>query len=71
MQWSFSSQGQVLSFQGSAQEDNRPKTGFESLASTGLVTLTTREALESDHKSYPSAPQVSYGFIEYFNFLSE
>lgn len=63
MQWSFSNKGsalpQLLSFQGAQEE--KPKTGFDSLASTGLVTLTT-EAFDSDHKSYP-APHVSYGFL--------
>ncbi|KAL8041790.1 hypothetical protein ABFX02_09G006700 [Erythranthe guttata] len=58
MQWSFSNKGssavpQLLSFQG-GQEDNsnKLKTGFDSLTSTGLVTVTTRESFESEHKSY-------------------
>ncbi|KAL3835286.1 hypothetical protein ACJIZ3_010022 [Penstemon smallii] len=58
MQWSFSNKGsspQCLSFN-SAQEEN-PKTGFNSLASTGLVNITTTEAFDSDHKSYPGIVQ--------------
>nr|QZL14042.1 jasmonate ZIM-domain protein 3 [Mentha canadensis] len=56
MQWSFSSKSsalpQLLSFH-SAQEE-RPKTGFESLASSGLITLTT-DAFDSSHKQYPAS----------------
>lgn len=63
MQWSFSNNisthPQYLSFKG-AQED-RPKTGFDSLASTGLVTITTTEAVDSSHRSYSGVGQVCYG----------
>ncbi|KAK6123616.1 hypothetical protein DH2020_042648 [Rehmannia glutinosa] len=57
MQWSFSKKGSapphLLSFHG-VQEEN-PKTGFDSLTSTGLVTLTTTQAFDSELKSYPAA----------------
>ncbi|KAI3454354.1 hypothetical protein Pfo_011017 [Paulownia fortunei] len=57
MQWSFSNKvsalPQLLSFQGAQEE--KPKTGFDSLASTGLMTLATTEAFDSEHKSYPVA----------------
>ncbi|XP_057804193.1 protein TIFY 6B-like [Salvia miltiorrhiza] len=57
MQWSFSNKGsalpQLLSFQG-AQEDKQPKTGFNSLASSGLVTLTT-DVFDSDHSQFPAS----------------
>ncbi|MCD7454330.1 hypothetical protein HAX54_024342 [Datura stramonium] len=53
MQWSFSNNSsghpQYLSFKG-AQED-KPKIGFDSLASTGLVTITTTEAVDSSHRT--------------------
>ena len=62
MQWSFSNKGSalpnLLSFQG-GQEDKQPKTGFNSLASSGLVTLTT-DVFESSHRQFP-ASQVGYG----------
>ncbi|KAL0441166.1 UNVERIFIED_CONTAM: protein TIFY 6B [Sesamum radiatum] len=47
MQWSFSNCGsapQLLSFQ--AAQEEKPKTGFDSLTSTGLVTVTTTEAAQ-------------------------
>ncbi|KAK4394899.1 protein TIFY 6B [Sesamum angolense] len=47
MQWSFSNCGsapQLLSFQ--AAQAEKPKTGFDSLTSTGLVTVTTTEAAQ-------------------------
>ncbi|XP_011072018.1 protein TIFY 6B isoform X1 [Sesamum indicum] len=47
MQWSFSNSGsapQLLSFQ--AAQEEKPKTGFDSLTSTGLVTVTTTEAAQ-------------------------
>ncbi|KAK6148228.1 hypothetical protein DH2020_019140 [Rehmannia glutinosa] len=57
MQWSFSKKGSapphLLSFHGVQEEI--PKTGFDSLTSTGLITLTTTEAFDSEHKSYPAA----------------
>lgn len=53
MQWSFpnkvSALPQLLSFQ-----EEKPKTGFDSLASTGLVTITTTD---SEHKSYSDVVQ--------------
>ncbi|XP_016439110.2 protein TIFY 6B-like isoform X1 [Nicotiana tabacum] len=59
MQWSFSNNisthPQYLSFK-AAQED-RPKTGFDSLASTGLVTITTTEAVDSSHRPYSGVTQ--------------
>ncbi|KAG8378674.1 hypothetical protein BUALT_Bualt07G0009900 [Buddleja alternifolia] len=55
MQWSFSNKSsshpQLLSF----QEEKQSKTGFDSLTSTGLVSLTTTEAFDPDHKSYPAS----------------
>ncbi|KAK4428155.1 protein TIFY 6B [Sesamum alatum] len=47
MQWSFSNSSsapQLLSFQ--AAQEEKPKTGFDSLTSTGLVTVTTTEAAQ-------------------------
>ncbi|KAI3464183.1 hypothetical protein Pfo_020846 [Paulownia fortunei] len=59
MHWSFSNKAsalpQCLSFQGAQEE--KPKTGFDSLVSTGLVTITTTEAFDSDHKSYSGVMQ--------------
>lgn len=59
MQWSFSNDvsahPQYLSFK-SAQED-KPKIGFDSLASTGLVTITTTEAVDSSHRTYSGVTQ--------------
>ncbi|KAL0335821.1 UNVERIFIED_CONTAM: protein TIFY 6B [Sesamum radiatum] len=53
MQWSFpnkvSALPQLLSFQ-----EEKPKTGFDSLALTGLVTITTTD---SEHKSYSGVVQ--------------
>ncbi|KAL0385202.1 UNVERIFIED_CONTAM: protein TIFY 6B [Sesamum radiatum] len=53
MHWSFpnkvSALPQLLSFQ-----EEKPKTGFDSLASTGLVTITTTD---SEHKSYSGVVQ--------------
>lgn len=58
MQWSFSNNisahPQYLSFK-SAQEE--PKIGFDSLASTGLVTITTAEAVDSSHRTYTGVTQ--------------
>ncbi|KAG8388512.1 hypothetical protein BUALT_Bualt02G0133300 [Buddleja alternifolia] len=54
MQWSFPNNAsaipQLVSFRGSREDTT--KTGFDSLASTGLVTITTTENFDSDHKSY-------------------
>lgn len=59
MQWSFSNNSsphhQYLSFK-SAQED-KPKIGFDSLASTGLVTITTTEAVDLSHRTYSGVTQ--------------
>ncbi|KAL3343472.1 hypothetical protein AABB24_027152 [Solanum stoloniferum] len=59
MQWSFSNNvsahPQYLSFK-SAPED-KPKFGFDSLASTGLVTITTTEAVDSSHRTYSDVTQ--------------
>lgn len=58
MRWSFSNisaHPQYLSFK-SAPED-KPKIGFDSLASTGLVTITTTEAVDSSHQTYPDVSQ--------------
>ncbi|CAI9780058.1 unnamed protein product [Fraxinus pennsylvanica] len=60
MQWSFSNKvsavPQLLSFQGAQIE--KPKTGFDSLASSGLVTIkTTTEAFNSDLKQYSGVMQ--------------
>ncbi|CAN4088717.1 unnamed protein product [Withania somnifera] len=59
MQWSFpnniSAHPQYLSFK-SAHED-KPKVGFDSLASTGLVTITTTESVDSSHRTYPGVTQ--------------
>ncbi|KAH6815839.1 hypothetical protein C2S53_005613 [Perilla frutescens var. hirtella] len=56
MQWSFSNKGsalpQLLSFQGA--QENKPMIGFDSLASSGLVNLTT-DVFGSDHKRFPAA----------------
>ncbi|CAI9113707.1 OLC1v1014360C2 [Oldenlandia corymbosa var. corymbosa] len=38
-------------------KDDKPKTGFEALASTGLVTITTTEAVDSTQKSFSSVMQ--------------
>ncbi|PHU24229.1 hypothetical protein BC332_09336 [Capsicum chinense] len=54
MQWSFSNVSahpQYLSFK-NAQED-KPEIGFDSLASTGLVTITTTKAVDSRHRTCP------------------
>lgn len=63
MQWSFSNKGsalpQLLSFQGALED--KPKTGFNSLASSGLVTMTT-DVFDSDHIPYSAAP-VSHGCL--------
>lgn len=63
MQWSFTNNvtahPQYLSFK-SAPED-KPKIGFDSLASTGLVTITTTEAVDSSHRTYSDVTQVCYG----------
>ncbi|XP_073294343.1 protein TIFY 6B-like isoform X1 [Primulina huaijiensis] len=59
MQWSFSNKvsplPQLLSFQDVHEE--KPKTGFDSLASTGLVSITTTEAFDSDHNPYSGVMQ--------------
>lgn len=59
MQWSFSSKvsaPQVLSFQGTPE--NKLKTGFDSLSSTRLVTITTADATDSSLKPYSGVVQV-------------
>lgn len=65
MQWSFSNKGssapQFLSFNSS--EEEKPKTGFEALASTGLVTITTTETVDSGMNPYSSIMQVSCGLF--------
>lgn len=67
MQWSFSNKisgnSQFFSFEGAGAKDDKPKTGFEALASTGLVTITTTEAVDSSQKSYSSVMQVYYYFL--------
>lgn len=59
MQWSFSNKGgsapQFLSFEASKEE--KPKTGFEALASTGLVTITTTETVDSGMNPYSNIMQ--------------
>ncbi|CAA2993108.1 Hypothetical predicted protein [Olea europaea subsp. europaea] len=58
MQWSFSSKvsaPQVLSFQGTPE--NKLKTGFDSLSSTRLVTITTADATDSSLKPYSGVVQ--------------
>ncbi|XP_073140376.1 protein TIFY 6B-like isoform X2 [Henckelia pumila] len=59
MQWSFSNKAsalpQLLSFQDVHEE--KPKTGFDSLASTGLVSITTTEAFGPDHNPYSGVMQ--------------
>ncbi|XP_047944403.1 protein TIFY 6B-like isoform X1 [Salvia hispanica] len=61
MQWSFSNKGsahpQLLSFQG-AQEDKQPKTGFHSLASSGLVNLNT-DVFNSNPSQFPGSQKSS------------
>lgn len=63
MQWSFSNKAsansQFFSFEGAGTgaKDDKPKTGFEALASTGLVTITTTEAVDSSQKPYSSVMQ--------------
>ncbi|KAL3512154.1 hypothetical protein ACH5RR_024871 [Cinchona calisaya] len=61
MQWSFankiSGNSQFFSFEGAGAKDEKPKTGFEALASTGLVTITTTEAVDSSQKPYSSVMQ--------------
>lgn len=64
MNWSFSNKAsapQFLPFHGAQEE--RVRTGFDSLASAGLVTITTTEAFNSDKKSYPDLLQVRCGFF--------
>ncbi|XP_059641849.1 protein TIFY 6B [Cornus florida] len=55
MQWSFSNKvsalPQFLSFK-AAQEDRSRKTGYDSLTSTGFMTISSAEAFESNHKPY-------------------
>ncbi|KAK4374655.1 hypothetical protein RND71_005332 [Anisodus tanguticus] len=60
MQWSFPNKAhpQYLSFRGTPpqQNNNKPKTGFESLASAGLVTITTTtEPVDSMHRPYTTS----------------
>ncbi|XP_027123145.2 protein TIFY 6B-like isoform X2 [Coffea arabica] len=65
MQWSFSNKAsanpQFFSFEGAGAgagaKDDKPKTGFEALATTGLVTITTTEAVDSSQKPYSSVVQ--------------
>lgn len=78
MQWSFSNKisgnFQFLSFEGAGAgagaKDEKPKTGFEALASTGLVTVTTTEAVDSSQKPFSSVLQVYFGFPLLLFFLS-
>uniref|UniRef100_A0A5B7BU60 Protein TIFY n=1 Tax=Davidia involucrata TaxID=16924 RepID=A0A5B7BU60_DAVIN len=62
MQWSFSNKvcalPQFLSFKG-AQEDRPRKTGYDSLTSTGFMTISSAEAFDSKHKSYSGHVQKS------------
>nr|GLL29344.1 protein TIFY 6B-like isoform X1 [Ipomoea trifida] len=46
---------QYLSFKGVQEE--KPKTGFDALASTGLVTITTTEAVDSGIRAFSGATQ--------------
>ncbi|KAL3529112.1 hypothetical protein ACH5RR_008434 [Cinchona calisaya] len=58
MQWSYSNKisgNYQFSFEGG--KDDKPKTGFEALASTGLMTITTTEAVDSNQKPYSSVKQ--------------
>lgn len=70
MQWSFSNKAptlpRLLSFQDVHEEI--PKTGFESLASTGLVSITTTEAFDSDHSPYSN---VMHSSVMQKNIVSE
>ncbi|CAN4100291.1 unnamed protein product [Withania somnifera] len=56
MQWSFSNKANPqnhLSFKGQENHNNKPKIGFESLASAGLVTITTNtEVDDTIHRPY-------------------
>ena len=69
MQWSFSNKAsanpQFFSFEGAGAgaKDDKPKTGFEALATTGLVTITTTEAVDSSQKPYSSVVQVIFVFL--------
>lgn len=59
LQRSFSNKAppQYLSFKDA--QGNTPKTGFDSLASAGLVTITTsHEAVDSIHRPYTAVTQV-------------
>lgn len=71
MQWSFSNKGgsapQFLSFEASKEE--KPKTGFEALASAGLITITTTETVESGMNPYSSIMQVSCGLFLHIHSL--
>ncbi|KAG9143867.1 hypothetical protein Leryth_011523 [Lithospermum erythrorhizon] len=59
MEWSFpkkvSGGHRFLSFEGSSSSGKKPKIGFESLVSAGLVSITTVGPLDSVKKSYPAA----------------
>lgn len=60
MDWQLSNKSyacpQLFAFRNSHEES--PKTGFDSLASAGLVTIITTE-INSDHRSYSPVMQVS------------
>lgn len=52
---------QYLSFKGAQEE--KPKTGFDALASTGLVTITTTEAVDSSLRPFSGATQVLQYYV--------
>lgn len=61
MQWSFSNKvhphDQYVSFKGQENNNNKPKIGFEFLASAGLVTITTTtELVDAIHQ--PRSTQI-------------
>ncbi|KAL3502531.1 hypothetical protein ACH5RR_036980 [Cinchona calisaya] len=49
----------LFSFEGG--KDDKPKTGFEALASIVLVTITTIEIVDSNQKPYLSDMQIRIG----------
>ncbi|XP_009796429.1 protein TIFY 6B-like isoform X2 [Nicotiana tabacum] len=65
LQRSFSNKAlpQYLSFKNAL--GNNPKTGFDSLASAGLVTITTtHEAVDSIHRPYSAGTQKKHMMLE-------
>lgn len=62
MQWSFPNKAsavpQIMTFTG--VKEDKPKTGFESLASTGLVTITTSDP---NQKLYHGLTQVGLSAV--------